>query len=1114
VAYLASSPAEHVRLCIAEVWCDGEFRGTAFFVGPQLLLTCAHVVPAADAAVALRWQGQELAGRVLVRDPPDGGGADFYPEPDLAFVGLDHTLDHPTVAVAVLQQRLARDDDLDVYGFTAHTPYAGVAPDVAALRVLGTVGAYTKVLSSQIVPGLSGAPVFDPVSQQVCGVLKAVDPETKEAGWFVQGSAVQAVADRRRGSLRRHLASRPRLFRPAPGEPLHEMLLAQRRVAEQLPYRLVEGPLPMSAVYVAQQARDTRDTLAVPPEEMLRRHRNALLVGGPGTGKSTLLQHLVAESAGWWLRGEPVAEGAEPAAGPVVAIRVAATDLLRRGPWFESVARAVSTDLRGYLSLRPDPEMFMRPPAPGAQWMVLVDGLDEVLDPGRRAELVDMLAHRVGEYGSQARFVVTSRRLVEYEFRALRVSLTGTDRLDRLGEYTIRPFDEHAVRTFASRWFTLRAPSHVDERVAGLLARISEGNLDPLVRVPLLLTIAAVVYEQDPRSPLPFDRAGLYQRFVTTLLVRRHARLTARELLLEQLRGLGEEAEEFGDFLFDHRHDCLRYLGDRRMRSDPRPATEIVREWTVDAGRPVPSTVEEHHLREVLLSTGLVVLQGEDLGFIHQSFAEYLAAEHRAGGFRPDRWLAEVKAGGLTSAAMFALAHWVSRGNDPVPVMRGLLAPGRARTFPHLRHAAAILEDGGVLGRSQARLLEMTLAAAHAARVSADDARAAVLGQVYRAVRQRSRDPSILVDLAGDARLAVVKRIEAARLLAAEEGEPARRLGREILPRLAYHQPMRVEDRLWAIRVVAEAGGQDERGYAIQRLAQAVETSGSEAHRFRAVALLAALDELPAAASALLRRAADPGRPVTDRVRATEALSVLYSPALFDSTGGALPHTAGAWHVGSRTWRNTDRYRGRDRAVLGSATSFYHSSMRDALVMLGDTDPDAAGAVAATVMRDRGLGWSERVRLAYALGGDAAPDTRAAMDILADDRMLPLHNRIISRLLFTGGRQRAAAAGEVAAWAGAPARTPVERAQALYPLSWFGDEELAFDTARDILRRPDSTHAARLDATAFLARRFPDRRSGVELALERPDRRSLWSWLTARAALTSRRRSARRSPRV
>src|SRR5262249_24399973 len=194
------------------------------------------------------------------------------------------------------------------------------------------------------VRGMSGAPVVDPETGYVCGVLKHFRPEQAMA-WYIDGLEVLKAQDRHRHELGRHEPDKPRLIRPEPGHPLHGMLVAQRTLAEELPYRVVEGDDPLSTVYVQQRAEAWRaeaeraaslnaavaaEPVVISPYEMLARHRNALIVGGPGGGKSTLLQHLVLESVNWWLRPEPAAQGEEPPFGPAIAIRCLANRLLTR----------------------------------------------------------------------------------------------------------------------------------------------------------------------------------------------------------------------------------------------------------------------------------------------------------------------------------------------------------------------------------------------------------------------------------------------------------------------------------------------------------------------------------------------------------------------------------------------------------------------------------------------------------------------------------------------------------------------------------------------------------------------------------------------------------------
>jgi len=409
MAIRAYSAPEHVRLCTVALLAGRTFLGSGFFVADGTVVTCAHVLRRVRMDVTVVWSDRSLSGQVLVRDPAQPGDTDFYPFPDVAFVRLVDRLDHPVVFLD--EADLEAGSLLYVAGQSRYTPEPDAAADTAELRVLGLGGRYAKVASQSIVGGMSGGPAFDPATGHVYGMLKAGGTEGNETGFLIKSYVIRERMVRHGRILRAAQPDRPPLRLPEPATPLYRMLRAQREVAKRYPYRLARlssrPTPPLTTVYVEQrtQARRSAPTgwaapLApdepdvISPVEMIHRHRNALVVGDPGGGKSKLLLQPVDECAAWWLGPAPArshAPGSDADVsplGPVVAVKSAATDLLGPRPWFESVSAAVTADLGGYGDLALAPQMFADPPVPGAEWLILVDGLDEVLDPGQRDDLV------------------------------------------------------------------------------------------------------------------------------------------------------------------------------------------------------------------------------------------------------------------------------------------------------------------------------------------------------------------------------------------------------------------------------------------------------------------------------------------------------------------------------------------------------------------------------------------------------------------------------------------------------------------------------------------------------------------------------------------------------
>src|SRR4051794_25965799 len=80
-----------VRCTVRLTVPGGRDQGTGFFVAPELVLTCAHVVEAAwpDKAVDVHWAGGPIPGRIVAKH--------FRPRGlDLALLRVE-LADHPCV---------------------------------------------------------------------------------------------------------------------------------------------------------------------------------------------------------------------------------------------------------------------------------------------------------------------------------------------------------------------------------------------------------------------------------------------------------------------------------------------------------------------------------------------------------------------------------------------------------------------------------------------------------------------------------------------------------------------------------------------------------------------------------------------------------------------------------------------------------------------------------------------------------------------------------------------------------------------------------------------------------------------------------------------------------
>ena len=173
--------------------------------------------------------------------------------------------------------------------------------------------------------GMSGAAVFH--GDALIGVV--IEHHPAQNGTALTVRPVAALLDPSQDQATGEMCNRLRLLGGALAvvnraglTVLREMLDGLRWRTEELPYGIVErGAPPLSAIYVEQQQEARADALATSSaspgssavshsapvlqttDEALDAHRHVLVEGDPGSGKSTLGNHLVSSSTQAWLDG-------------------------------------------------------------------------------------------------------------------------------------------------------------------------------------------------------------------------------------------------------------------------------------------------------------------------------------------------------------------------------------------------------------------------------------------------------------------------------------------------------------------------------------------------------------------------------------------------------------------------------------------------------------------------------------------------------------------------------------------------------------------------------------------------------------------------------------------
>ena len=336
--------------------------------------------------------------------------------------------------------------------------------------------------------------------------------------------------------------------------------------------------------------------------------------------------------------------------------------------------------------------------------------------------------------------MITSRPLPDAEMSELRLASVDV--------FEMQPFDRGDLDTFALRWFRARNPEDLQlasELAVRFVARVAGARLGPVARVPLLATIAALVFERDNGGPLPSSRAALYERFVDHLLSGRRELRHLHDAIDTALsnRGgapVGRLAAWLRDDFPTVINGALEAVGVVQIRDPQADLVDVVAAWLRqrsdnDLLAILPNG--RQLLRDLLLATGMLVPRGGRLRFTHQSFAEFFAARHGASSFEPTAWRELMANPAARSLAAFMVA--------PRPDSDRLVAGLLDGSFDAVA-AGDLLADGiPVQAGTRQRVIDSLIA-----EVSADTTNS---GESLRVLRELSVDTDVLrrlTDLAMD----------------------------------------------------------------------------------------------------------------------------------------------------------------------------------------------------------------------------------------------------------------------------------------------------------------------------------------------------------------------------
>ena len=460
----------------------------------------------------------------------------------------------------------------------------------------------------------------------------------------------------------------------------------------------------------AMEAEETRILSAL--EAVSRRgDRCVVLTGDPGSGKSTFanrLAYCLAMSrldplrAGEWL--ERLAPWPFDFKVPVtITLLDFATRGLPADPHAESKAGHLVSFIRAELARSAlgdfgDELMAMlRDPNQGG--LLLLDGLDEVPEPGRQRVQIRQAVEDFAAAFPHCRIVVTCRDYAYDDPKAPWI-LRGFRR------HRLADFDEEKIHYFIDRWIAASAPieNWDEEKVKAKAGQFKDEVQPPrsaaqLAPRPILLQLMATLFAKG--GALPGDRAKLYADSVELLLDHwQKAKVVYRDgqPIVEGgiLNALDAEREQLEQALYNVAYQAHLRQAQSEDRSLQQAADIRERDLKADLeavlGRDAGPVVDYIQKRAgLLLGRG-----GERYAFPHRTFQEYLTACHLTGlGDFHERMARHVYADAEWWREVFLLAALQSKKQAAVTLIAFLCAgdfdPTKAAALPENRWRLAAL---------------------------------------------------------------------------------------------------------------------------------------------------------------------------------------------------------------------------------------------------------------------------------------------------------------------------------------------------------------------------------------------------------------------------------------
>ncbi|MEG4120738.1 HEAT repeat domain-containing protein [Microcoleus sp. N9_B4] len=381
-------------------------------------------------------------------------------------------------------------------------------------------------------------------------------------------------------------------------------------------YRFIQEEL-VERKNLQQIQRETRSGRKFLASQLLNQNQSNkfVLLGAPGCGKTTLLSFFAVMLA----QNYPEKLGWDSGIDCLpILINIRDFSMLSDINFLDYARQFAEKTM----SVKPLPEGFFEYWLAEGRAMILLDGLDEVVEESKRYAVVKQINSFLGQY-HQNLAIITSRPA------GYKSDFFNTSEFEH---YQLQLFDDAKVDEFINHWYDsrVRDAAEAQRRKDSIKKALDENDrIKLLARNPLLLTIIALIHRY--QAVLPRSRHKLYEKAVETLL----KNWDANKNLTEQSGFKCLDADDLR-----RQMEILAYWIHTQGSTDKREGgTLIAKDELLDQltlNIKTKKQVERFQAKEeakrfvdfIQQRTGLLNEQGQDLyAFVHKTFQEYLCAQ-------------------------------------------------------------------------------------------------------------------------------------------------------------------------------------------------------------------------------------------------------------------------------------------------------------------------------------------------------------------------------------------------------------------------------------------------------------------------------------------------------